>query len=144
MLRTHNSKNNNLEVENRTQNNRLKPAGLWYGIGSEWLDWCKSEMPGWVHPYNYVLELDIAKMLIITNLEEFDRFYEEYNFCPCDESSGIRYIDWKRVVLKYGGIEISPYLWERRLDINSMWYYGWDCASGCVWYKDIILSCEKQ
>lgn len=25
-----------------------------------------------------------------------------------------------------------------RLDNRCTWYYGWDCASGCIWDKDAI------
>ena len=31
------------------------------------------------------------------------------------------------------GIIISPYQWDCRLALESGWYYGWDCSSGCIW-----------
>ena len=46
------------------------------------------------------------------------------------------HIDYKRVGAAYAGIEISPYLYERRYD--SMHYYGWDVASGCIWNEIAI------
>lgn len=46
-------------------------------------------------------------------------------------------IDWFQVVRNFPGIIIAPYLWERRnsnrSNWDSCWYYGWDCASGCIW-----------
>ena len=45
-------------------------------------------------------------------------------------------MNYAKVAENYGGIEVTPYIWEKRLD--SMWYYGWDCASGCVWHRDAI------
>lgn len=42
-------------------------------------------------------------------------------------------IDWKAVAKEYDGIEIDPYQYERRFSEGFLWYYGWDCASGCVW-----------
>lgn len=48
-------------------------------------------------------------------------------------------IAWEKVEADgFYGIEINPYLWQRRLD-GGMWYYGWDCASGVVWNEKAIL-----
>ena len=47
-------------------------------------------------------------------------------------------IDWKKVKSKYQGIIIAPYQWSCRLNLDSNWYYGWDCASGCIWDLDCI------
>ena len=141
-VKIHNSKRDKLVIINRVQNNDYKPVGLWYGIDNEWLNWCKSEMPNWIHPYNYVLELNKAKMVIITNLAQFDQFHNEYKRSILG-SRYICYIDWERVALKYGGIEINPYLWERRLPVECIWYYGWDCASGCIWNKEVVLKIKK-
>lgn len=63
-------------------------------------------------------------------LDPFDHFFG---------GRGLRfhdYMNYGKVAEKYGGIEITPYLWEKRL--NSMWYYGWDCASGCVWDRSAV------
>ena len=30
----------------------------------------------------------------------------------------------------------------RRLDMETRWYYGWDCASGCVWDASAVQSVE--
>lgn len=144
MILIHNTKEKELVISNRNQRSDYKPNGLWYGIGNEWLDWCKSEMPDWIYLYNYVLELNMAKILLITNLRQFNQFNNEYSFRPCKEIQSLCYIDWKRVALKYSGIEISPYLGKRRLCRGSSWYYGWDCASGCVWNKEAVLSCIKK
>lgn len=43
------------------------------------------------------------------------------------------WLDWAAIGKLYDGIIIAPYLWERRLNGGAMWYYGWDCASGCIW-----------
>ena len=43
-------------------------------------------------------------------------------------------INWQPLTEQYAGIIISPYQWKRRLDGRaSDWYYGWDCASACIW-----------
>lgn len=52
------------------------------------------------------------------------------------------HIDWPRVEADgFHGIEISPYLWKRRLE-GGMWYYGWDCAAGVIWNKAAVHSVE--
>lgn len=63
---------------------------------------------------------------------------------PIGEGSGNPYtrsIDWLRVKTQYGGIEIAPYQWKRRL--SSFWYYGWDCASGAIWDRDVLISRQR-
>jgi len=49
-------------------------------------------------------------------------------------------INWPAVAEKYDGIIIAPYIWQRRLSDNPdhFWYYGWDCASGCIWNTEVI------
>ncbi len=42
-------------------------------------------------------------------------------------------VDWTRIASEYQGIIIAPYVWECRLNDSCNWYYGWDCASGCIW-----------
>lgn len=127
-----------------------KPNGLWYGINDSWIDWCASEEMGWVHDHIHEVILDESKILKITNLDEFDDFEKEYGDVdpllaklerqfPGQMMSfrrGMETIRFDKVAEKYSGIEITPYLYERRL--TSMWYYGWDCASGCVWSQDAV------
>ena len=51
------------------------------------------------------------------------------------------YIDWIKVSKQYSGIEINPYQHSNRY--TSMWYYGWDVASGCIWKNDLIKNITK-
>ena len=112
-----------------------KPKGLWYGINDSWIDWCASKEMDWVYDHIHEVILDESKILKITNLDEFDDFEKEYgDVNPI--LAGMKTIRFDKVAEKYSGIEITPYLYERRL--SSMWYYGWDCASGCVWAQDAI------
>lgn len=134
-----------------------KPKGMWYGFNNSWIDWCLSEQPNWLCPYIYEVTLHESKVLRITNVEEFEQFEDTHHDIPeyrkeparmqggCDLLSledlmmpnGYRmrfhdYMNYGKVAQAgYGAMEITPYLWEKRLE--SMWYYGWDCASGCVW-----------
>lgn len=122
-----------------------KPQGLWYGINDSWIDWCASEEMGWVHDHIHEVILDESKILKITNLREFNAFEKEYGGLDpllarlerdfpgqmMNYRRGMESIAFDKVAEKYSGLEITPYLYEKRL--ISMWYYGWDCASGCVW-----------
>jgi hypothetical protein len=134
-----------------------KPNGLWYSCGSSWIEWCGAE-EFQINPYVHEIRLDMSRIRVITSVPEFDEFSSqfgmgyweyhkklfgsEYNKYLPDAIKQIEdiygfagkpdYIDWWQVTDLYAGIEICPYLWERRLE-GGLWYYGWDCASGCVW-----------
>lgn len=131
-----------LTVESREQQAEpgTKPKGLWYEVNADWRRWCRDEMPHWVagrHLHRVVL--DGEHMLEIRSVAALDAFYAEYGVSEkcwsrwsqdCfDMDRGIR---WADVARRYDGIEIAPYLWQRRLDGPS-WYYSWDCASGVIW-----------
>ncbi len=122
----------------------MKPAGLWYSCeGNEdgWSDWCRAE------DFNVerlqpqlLLELDWSKVLAIRTVEEIDAFHEKYGQIRTPDIPSWQVIDWPRVAEEgWGGIEIAPYQWERRLDGAARWYYSWDCASGCVWEPRAVL-----
>jgi hypothetical protein len=134
-MRVHMSKKP-FELEPRTfvQRVTMKPSGFWYGFGSEWIDWCRSEMPDWVGKYIYGVDVGKSNVLQITTNLELIQFSREYESKVSD--TGYRReagesIDWQKVASKYDGIEINPYQYEARYEL--MWYYGWDIASGCVW-----------
>ena len=106
-----------------------KPFGLWYAIGTGWIDWVKDNMPEWEREYAFVLDIDESRLLKIDNYQDLQAFNEEYGI----EGN---YIDWDKVSQKYGGIEIAPYIYQARYDM--LWYYGWDVASGCVWASNMV------
>ena len=116
-----------------------KPNGLWFSVERErandgWRDWCVAEKYR-PEALTYVaeLELDESRICRITSACELDAFDEQYT-APLFNGFVVHYIDWRKVAEKFAGIIIAPYIWERRLRGEaSGWYYGWDCASGCVW-----------
>lgn len=119
-----------------------KPSGLWYALGEEWINWCKSEMPEWMGEYIYKLDIDMSKVLHIKNSSQLKIFTNEYK----NEKSYHEYgsdckINWKKVSENYNGIEISPYLYDMRM--KYMWYYGWDVASGCIWNENVIKTIKR-
>lgn len=121
-----------------------KPRGFWFTDDSEdcWASWCRAE--------NFCLEaltfkhevkLDESKLLILRTGEELDQFLQDFTIYHSWHSSYTdRCINWPEVAKQYAGIIITPYQWSHRLSHDSNWYYGWDCASGCVWDASAILS----
>ncbi len=122
---------------------------MWYGFNDSWVEWCISEMSGWLQPMVFEVIVDESKILRISNEDEFDKFQHDYRQMPKGSSylpasylydmSPHRgyisscHINWHKVAQKYCGLEIVPYLWSRRLE--AAWYYGWDCESGVIWDK---------
>lgn len=120
----------------------FKPRGFWLSVGDAWVEWCRGE--DWnlgciVHVARITLSPS-ANILRLASQDDLDRFTEKYG--EQDGRLSFRHINirWDRVAEKYDGIIISPYVWERRLEL--MWYYGWDCASGCIWNADAIQSVD--
>jgi hypothetical protein len=118
-----------------------KPDGVWWGCGSDWLEWLQSEMPQWLGDYTYRLSLDPSKLLRIGSPSELDVFTEIYGMRESNLDG--YYVDWPAVAGKYSGIEICPYIWERRMHRKTHWYYGWDVASGCIWDPCVIRKLER-
>ncbi len=120
----------------------LKPTGLWYAIGSSWVDWCISEDFGGLGKYIYEVELNPkANILFLTTKKEVFSFSKKYRrqdafFKQMEKSLkefASIYVDWKKVSEDYDGVEVNPYFRPLRIGHNLIWYYGWDVSSGCIW-----------
>lgn len=126
-----------------------KPA-LWYACGAEWLEFLVTNLPERLRPGMHLYAIGVKSTLLrdpiephprrvlrISNTREFDRFERVYgSFAPWQSFGDDKYIDWNRVSKDFGGIEICPYLWERRL--STGWYYPWDVASGAIWSPGVF------
>jgi hypothetical protein len=124
-----------------------KPHGFWVSDESEygWSKWCKSEEFGLDRlQYPHSVELDIsASVLHLGTIQAIDEFTDKYSK-EMYPNSGIMGIDWDKVAKEYGGIIITPYQYQRRLNPKTHWYYGWDVASGCIWDTKIISKIELK
>jgi hypothetical protein len=119
-----------------------KPRGFWVSVLGEqdWPAWCQAEgfnVTALRHAHEVTLRAD-ARVLMLTTLDDLDRFNGQYGRVPKwakDWAKDLGYkmieIDWAAVAQQHDGLVIAPYQWERRHE--HMWYYGWDCASGCIW-----------
>lgn len=93
---------------------------------------------GLTHATEIVLS-PTANILRLASGEDLDAFTEEYGFDPYSMRGGfIHDIRWPDIAAKYQGIIIAPYIWSRRMTNHTFWYYGWDCASGCIWEANAI------
>ena len=122
----------------------MKPKGLWYSVGDEWEEWCKSEMPHCVHKHKYSLEIDTKKLLILTNenVQDFSR----NNNVPLSGMGAYDMgyqLDWPRIAKTYYGVEVSEYSHELHFNFDMMWYNAWDVASGCVWDSRALKGFKK-
>lgn len=126
-----------------------KPHGMWFTVGNgedSWRAWCEAED---FHPTHLVHATEVifkptARVLKISTPNGLVSFTERYGFVPpwmreptawslfAHYGKGYS-INWGKVAKRYDAVVIAPYLWECRLSDKTFWYYGWDCASGCVW-----------
>jgi len=112
-----------------------KPAGLWVSVEGEddWRAWCEGEhwnLEALAFEHEVTLSAS-ATILRLRDSRDIDRFCERYAE-PAPRRERLT-IAWPAVAKEYQGIIIAPYCWERRLSDHCLWYYGWDCASGCIW-----------
>lgn len=126
--------------------NYRKPRGFWVSVkgDDDWPSWCISEnfhIKGLAAEHEVKLRSD-ANILVLPDVESMDRFTAQYGIVTPQSYVGESWnnvsIDWMKVASEYDGIIITPYHWERRLVLD--WYYGWDCASGCIWEMSAIES----
>jgi len=121
------------------QDRRYKPRGLWVSVPGEddWPSWCEGERFGLDRlAFEHAVTVDRdANILVLRGPDDLLKFTDKYGveLIPRRAGSSLRsdYIDWPTVTSEYEGIIIAPHVWTVRLDL--MWYYGWDCASGCIW-----------
>ena len=120
----------------------MKPSGLWVSVEGEddWPSWCKAEdfcveNLAFCHEVTLRESADILWLSDAAGVDDFGG-----RFGVAGPFGYGRWIEWGRVARAYSGLIIAPYVWSRRLAENANWYYGWDCASGCIWDADAIAS----
>lgn len=114
-----------------------KPNGLWISIDDAWKTWCESEnynVNSLSFSYEIVLK-ENADILHLKTKEDIFDFSKQYpsKTRDWDVEWDTYHLQWDEVKKNHQGIIISPYQWESRLSLESSWYYGWDCACGCIW-----------
>jgi hypothetical protein len=146
------------------QSGHPKPNGLWFGVNESWKRWCESTQYC-IEKLRYrhrVTILDASRVLFLRTAKEIDVFTRQYGHnlsghirllqsaedsdtfagrYGSDLFNDIRkqfsnYIMWEEVAEKHSGIIISPY--SRARSLTYLWYYGWNCAGGCIWDTSVI------
>ncbi len=120
----------------------VKPCGMWISDEKSdfgWKDWCEGEQFNIdALKYKTRIIIDTKDVLVLDTPEKLIDFNQKW--CSSQVSLYERFPKWKELKKIYKGIIISPYQWDFRLNHDFFWYYGWDCASGCIW----DLSCVKK
>lgn len=157
----------NLIFENKPEDN-FKPDGFWVSI--KWF-WIEELMKGYhydkidytidpnrkyyVDSTFFVYEVCIDentfvglndkkglnKIIQLKSYDDMLAFFDKYGF-DLGKEFPKEYIDWKKVYMDYGGIELSAgSLWDIRLRnkfYGRRWWYGWDISSTCIWNDELV------
>ena len=131
---------------------KAKPRGLWFSVESDdvdynWKEWCEAEkfnLECLKFSFEIILK-ENANILHLKTEQEILEFTKEFPLKTrdWDVEWDTYQLDWNKIKEKYQGIIISPYQFECRLSLESSWYYGWDCSSGCIWDLNCIEEFTK-
>ena len=132
-----------LEHKQYAQEITIKPHGLWFDVNKDWQRWCyqnEFNLDDLKHCHKvHITQMD--KILYLRADKDILAFSRKFGRQFPDMPTRYEYyiqVDWPTIAKEYAGILISPYNWGLRLNNITGWYYGWDCASGCVWDTSIL------
>ena len=127
-----------------------KPAGLWYGCGTAWLDWLETQALDGIGTQVWSLKVDMSKVKSITSEKELQRFSYMYADHSKYSHSGPTTMNWNKASQKFSGIECCPYpvssdsklqmKFDSKLQMKFLWYFALDVASGCIWDTSSITN----
>jgi len=124
--------------------NSFKPRGLWYAIGTDWIDWVRDNMPDWETDHIFKLELDDSKILHLGKDMSYTEFEQLFgaDFRKYETNPVCTNIKWWKVKAykgaKYSGIEIV-----HPGGMMGSWERTWDISSGCIWRTNAIKGITK-
>lgn len=129
-------------VYKQAAHDAMKPSGLWLSDESWdccWSNWCEGEsfnIEKLAHKSTFRVDTD--GVLVLKTPRDVILFTRAYALA--NPTRVYMNMDWPRLTKEHKGLIITPYQWSLRLKQGVEWYYGWDCASGCIW----DLSCLKE
>lgn len=114
-----------------------KPKGIWFSVGTAWIDWCQDNWQSWVAKRSVEFDLSACRLKVVKTAES-KAFEEEYGIPQMPglpRYPALETPDWARLLAEgYDGIIVPDYRrtwgWD---EAQGVWWYGWDCPSGCVW-----------
>lgn len=130
----------------------LKPEGIWYACGTEWLDFLETAIggPSEEEYQVWALKIDMTKVKSLNNPKEISNFSWKYrNIEQYIKNHRIKIVDWNRVAQDFAGVECCPYpVGDFQFEIENIWYAGIDVPSGCIWdpsaITNSVLVAEKK
>lgn len=128
-----------------THHRSMKPNGLYYSIEEEgddtgWRAWCEAENFRCDRlKHQHEIEIDMSRVLEIGSMHAIQQFNRTYGVVIDDRFQMLKNIDWGLLAKDWAGIEVNPYLYSAQMEDDAgLWYYGWDCSSGCIWDLSIV------
>lgn len=130
----------------------FKPKGLWLSVdgADDWPAFCKKKvfrLDDFRHRAVVTLRPD-ANLIVLEDSPAMKGFTDLYQTplpgVPEWAVMDRMFIDWQAVAEDFDGIVIPTYLWGQRFDRSTGWYYGWDCASGCIWQPRAIADIHRE
>ena len=139
-----------IEDTTNSLDKNVKPKGLWYGFGDNWINFAKREMGDDYFPkkkHGYKVYINKSKVLSLNNDKELQNFVETYKTKNWNSTYGYEElgIDWAKVGQKYSGIEMPKFEelnWRLSYERYGNYYrflHAWDISSGCIWKPDGIV-----
>ena len=129
----------------------LKPEGIWYACGTEWLDFLENAMggPSEEEYQVWALKIDMSKVKSLSDAKTIEKFSYKYrNIEKYIENIDLKLIDWSSVAKDFSGIECCPYPVAGVDSFKNTWYLGIDVPSGCIWdpaaITNSVLAAEKK
>lgn len=127
-----------------------KPCGLWVSYDENdrgWADWCVAEgfrLDKLSFRTEIILRGD-ARVAIIKTADDLDTFVGKYPDSTAPD--GLQHcgcVSWYDVSRDFQGIVILDAFIPARSLGGPLWYYAWDCDSGCIWDTTAIARVEKS
>lgn len=127
---------------------RDKPTGFWVSVAGphDWPAYLSSfgqtVLPAYRHRVELAPDARILRLDSVDALLAFGADHALSSVHGTDVPPG-EAVDWDRVEREWQGILITPFQHSVRRDPRCRWYYGWDCASGCIWDARAIASIAR-
>lgn len=143
-----------------SKNQMIKPLGFWYSLKWYWIEnlslsWDYMSInylpePNKIYSLgsDFLYEVILAdnvftdinhkglnKILLLNTYSDLEVFYDTYKLD--DDKTRWERINWRKVYMDFGGIELSNIHLDKLLT-KFAWWYGWDVPSGCIWNIDLI------
>jgi len=126
------------QIRNRPWSNK-PTGGLWTSTfrletnDSDWIEWCRSEMPDWETETKWALYPTPARILEIDTLEDCEKLYASYGVGWDPDAFNLGTINFEKMLLDYDAVHLTAKgQAETRLTRPSL--YGWDCES-TLWLR---------